>query len=1342
MAASLVLAPVALILLVLLAANIGPGRRLIESEVGKLSGGTVVVQGLSGRFPDALRLAHLQVGDMRGVWLRLDGVALDWSPLMLASGHAVVGRLSAEAVTVLRLPVSAPPAASSPAPSPSGEGGLPVTVDVQDLRIGRLRLAAPVAGAAAVLKVAGSGNYRSLQDAAVSLTLDRLDSAGTYRLRGQVSAEGIGARVQADEPAGGLVSGLAKLPTQGGLALVASLAGPRRAEKTDLSLSAGRLMAEAHGRLDLIGQTAALDVDASAPAMAPRPDLSWSGIALQAHVHGAFTRPDVAAHAVLRDLRGGGAAIGQLMVDATGNQGAVDVHAVMAGLVLPPPRPELFAAGNLDFSVHAELDSPDLPVRFSLSHKLVTADGNATLGGDIAATIHTVVPDLAPLAAIGNVDIRGRTEAVASMAIHGNDTDVKVDGTAAFTGGQAPVSALLGDTRYGVTARLTGQDIAISRAEVDGRAVHASVTGTDRGGALSLAWRVVLDDLAAASPRLAGAVTAAGRVNGPPSGVAVQADITGDVGIGSIPRGPVEISIQASGLPANPAGTIVAQGRLDGAPLALNGSVWRETDGRLHAVVERATWKSLAAKADLVLPRGESVPTGALTARMGRLADFSALIGQKIAGSFSAAVTTTQAGGRPEAKIDVRAEDIAVGGTVLARLGLSGHVRDPAGNPVVALMLTADGLDASGVTGTARLSADGPQTALALVSRAALSVSGAPATLEARAVLDAAASHVKLSDLQGVYRGETLRLLAPSVIVFGRETGVDRLRLSLGTGAGSPATIDVAGRIAPVLALTAALRNVKPDLAQPLVPSLRAAGLMTADARLSGTLAAPAGTARLQASGLRVLSGPGASLPAASAMMTVLLGGGAARIDANASAGPRLRLGASGSVQLGSGAVALHATGHADLALLDPVLGATGQRAAGHAALDATIGGTLAAPRVDGSFTLADGEVQDFVQGVRITGITARLTAAGDKVRIDRFTAQAGGGTLEATGSIGVLVPGLPVDLHLTADHAKPLASDLLTATLDADLSVRGDAAGEMQAAGRILVRRADINVPNGLPPSVAVLRVRRPGDTPPPPPSAGPSSVVRLAITVDAPSNIFVRGHGLDAELGGKLMVNGTSGAPQIGGGFQMRSGTFSLAGTTLTFSKGEVGFDGTSVTNKIDPTLDFVADSTSGNVTATLTVGGYADAPKITLSSTPDLPQDEVLAHLLFGVSVKDLSALQIAEIAAALADLSGVTGGGLDPLGAVRKGLGLDRLSVGSGSGSGSGATVEAGRYVARGVYIGAKQATSGGGTAAEVQVDLTKRLKAKAQLATGGGTVQGATPDNDPGSTIGLSYQFDY
>ena len=40
----------------------------------------------------------------------------------------------------------------------------------------------------------------------------------------------------------------------------------------------------------------------------------------------------------------------------------------------------------------------------------------------------------------------------------------------------------------------------------------------------------------------------------------------------------------------------------------------------------------------------------------------------------------------------------------------------------------------------------------------------------------------------------------------------------------------------------------------------------------------------------------------------------------------------------------------------------------------------------------------------------------------------------------------MPVDLTLTARNATPLSSDLLTAVLDADLTLRGEALGRMDA--------------------------------------------------------------------------------------------------------------------------------------------------------------------------------------------------------------------------------------------------------------------------------------------------------
>ncbi|MFT9376698.1 translocation/assembly module TamB domain-containing protein, partial [Komagataeibacter saccharivorans] len=245
------------------------------------------------------------------------------------------------------------------------------------------------------------------------------------------------------------------------------------------------------------------------------------------------------------------------------------------------------------------------------------------------------------------------------------------------------------------------------------------------------------------------------------------------------------------------------------------------------------------------------------------------------------------------------------------------------------------------------------------------------------------------------------------------------------------------------------------------------------------------------------------------------------------------------------------------------------------------------------------------------------------------------------------------------------------------------------------------------------------------------------------SPGRFYVRGHGLNTEMHGRIHTGGTATAPVVTGAFSLVKGGFSLGGISLDFSKGQVGFNGVGVTHAIDPTLDFVAERSTNDGTARLNVGGYASAPKITFSSSPPLSQDQILAILLFGTDSQSLSATQMASIAAALATLSG--GSAFAPLGMVRKTLHLDRLQMSSssnGSGGNDTGAIEAGKYVMRGVYVGAKQATSGSGTQAQVQVDLTKRLKINTTVGTGGNVTGFTTPENDPGSSIGLLYQFKY
>jgi translocation and assembly module TamB len=190
------------------------------------------------------------------------------------------------------------------------------------------------------------------------------------------------------------------------------------------------------------------------------------------------------------------------------------------------------------------------------------------------------------------------------------------------------------------------------------------------------------------------------------------------------------------------------------------------------------------------------------------------------------------------------------------------------------------------------------------------------------------------------------------------------------------------------------------------------------------------------------------------------------------------------------------------------------------------------------------------------------------------------------------------------------------------------------------------------------------------------------------------------------------------------------------LNFTEGTIDFSGGGLSN---PSLHFVATSTTPTIVATLTVSGSAKDPKITLSSVPDMPQDEILAQLLFGTSTSKLSALQLAQIAAALASLSGATGS-FDPLDSLRTSLGLDRLTVGSDA-SGN-PTLQAGRYVARGVYVGAQQSATGSGTQATVQIDLAKGLKLQATAGSSGSSSATGSTSSEDAASVGLTYQFEY
>ena len=1330
--ATAVLAPLLLVACLLVVLNIAPGQRVAANLVNQFAGSVAQVHGISGSFPRALRIASIDLRDGAGTYAIIRGAALDWSPWQLLRRDASIQSLTAEEVEVLRLPASS---ASTGASAPGGGFSLPLHVDLDRLHIGALALARPVLGVPALMRVTGSAHLASLEAGRATIDVQRLDRPGTYHLAGRIDPASLAGALSAEEPAQGFVAQVAELPGLGALALHASVDGKWTGAATTLSLAAGPLRADAHGTVDINGEAADLDLAATAPAMSPRPGISWQSVAVEAHVHGKLGAPQASGTVRIADLAAAGAKIDRLSADVTGDTVQAQLAATAQGVTVPGPKPDLLAAGPVELRARVDLARPDRPATFAVSHPLLRLDGTATTAGTIRAQAHLDLPDLGALAAAAGQDVQGHAalDLTATEGVGGESGTVK--GTLGITGGKAPLPALIGPAAtLDLAAALHGQDITISRLALNGKALSFAAHGGETDQRVTLDWQAALADLSAVAPTVQGRLDGHGRVTGPLHDLAATATLTGEVATQGVPKGPLTVTLAANGLPGSPAGKVTAQGSLDGAPLALDVAATRAADGTLRVEVTRAAWKSAGAHGAFSLPPGAALPLGNFSLRMARLADLSRLTGESLQGSIAAEASLADAGGVPTATLTLDATNAGLGGTASVRTAkLTATVRNPATAPNVTAALDVTDFAAGKLGGSVRVAAQGPQSSLGLKLAADVTgLAGSPLAARGSATVDVPKKSVTLTALSADWKGETLRLLGPARISDGNGLAVDRLRLGV-----QQAVLELSGRVSPTLDLTASLRDLRPEVARAVMPNLRATGEVNAEAHLTGTAARPTGTIRLTARDLHATTGDAAALPAASLTADAKLAGTTADVDVRFAAGAN-RLALTGTAPIAAAApMRLHATGGLDLATANPILSANGQHVLGHVALDATITGTAAAPRASGALRLTGGAAQDYANGAHVSGISALVQAEGDHVRLVRLDGRAGNGTLSARGTLG-LGGAMPVDLTFTAHDAQPFVTDEIKATLNADLSLRGDAAGQLAARGTVTIDNAEIRIPEKLPSSIAVLDVRRPGQAPAPPPTPGPD--IALDVTVSAPGQVFIRGRGLFAEVAGKVKVGGTAAKPIPVGAFRLVRGEFNLAGTTLTFTKGTVSFLGGG---KLDPALNLVATSTNSNITATLTVGGFASAPKITLSSQPPLPQDEVLAQLLFGQSAGSLTAGQLASAAAAVAQISGMGGGAFSPLDSLRQSLGLDRLAVGGGT-NGSGPSVQAGSYVARGVYVGAKQATNGQGTQGTVQVDLAKGLKLETTVGTGGQTqATGAQATQDPYATsVGLTYTFSY
>lgn len=518
------------------------------------------------------------------------------------------------------------------------------------------------------------------------------------------------------------------------------------------------------------------------------------------------------------------------------------------------------------------------------------------------------------------------------------------------------------------------------------------------------------------------------------------------------------------------------------------------------------------------------------------------------------------------------------------------------------------------------------------------------------------------------------------------------------------------------------------------------AGGVTGSTQVRGTIAAPTVAFDLVGSGLTArplqqngVSALGASARGAFARNVVTLQSVTLRNDQG------LEVEASGRIPLARPGLDVHASGVAPLSLADAFLVERTAQASGAARFDLTARGALRDPQLAGSVAIENGAFYDPQTNVRLQGVTADAALNGRTITLRAFRAGVtAGGEITAQGTVS-LEPGYPANLATRFNRVRYTDGSFVTTQLDGELRAEGPLIGGGGiVSGRIDLGRTEISVAEGLgagasaildqvahvatPPGVQQTLDRAKVGLPRERPAPRSGASLRTNVLIRAPNQIFVRGRGLDVELGGQLTITGPIDDIVPVGQFQMRRGRLELLGQRIQFDEGVL-----RLTGNLDPEINFVASTRSQDVTAYITVTGRVSAPDVAFTSQPSLPQDEVLARIIFNRSVSDLSPFQIAQLASAAAELAGAGSAGGGIMGALRNAIGVDDLDVITEE---NGETaVRAGAYIDDNIYLDV-QADQEGETRAQINLDVTDAL-----------TLRGSV-GSDGNSTLGVFFERDY
>jgi translocation and assembly module TamB len=384
----------------------------------------------------------------------------------------------------------------------------------------------------------------------------------------------------------------------------------------------------------------------------------------------------------------------------------------------------------------------------------------------------------------------------------------------------------------------------------------------------------------------------------------------------------------------------------------------------------------------------------------------------------------------------------------------------------------------------------------------------------------------------------------------------------------------------------------------------------------------------------------------------------------------------------------------------------------GPIAVGADIGGRLATPVIHGSLKTDSGRLESQVTGMVIDHVSTQAHFSGPQLIFSKIAGQTtGGGSVSGSGTVTFSGGKTFLNLAFNADQALLLNRDDVAARVSGPLQLKSDSNGAVISGdlrlnkGRFQLGRASAAA------AVPQLNVHETG--------LDEEDVIepealhpwKLAIKLTG-GNLQVTGLGINSRWSTNLQIGGLADAPRFIGTANLVQGNYDFAGRVFRLDRGVIRFRDESPP---DPLLDIHAEATVQGLDATVNVAGTGLKPEITFASSPPMPQDELLSRILFGTSITNLSAPEALQLASAVAALQSGNGS-LDPINALRKAVGLDRLRiVPADVATGQKTALGAGKYITRKLYV--EVVTDGAGySATQVEYQMTRWLSVLSTVST--------------------------